>query len=84
MTYAILLMRSMAKLRQAYAALAADGRPLQSAEILGPKVPDAENAAVLYQSAVLMLKGQPAGDKSLYEQLTGRSSGRREKTRRGS
>jgi hypothetical protein len=73
-TYAILLMRSTARLRQAYAALAADGRPMQAAEILPPKVSDADNAAVLYQSAVLMLKGQPAGDMSLYERLTGRSS----------
>ena len=72
-TYAILLMRSTAKLHQAYAALAADGRPVQSAEILGPKVADSDNAAVLYQSAILLLKGEPAGDKSLYEQLTGRS-----------
>ena len=63
-TYAILLIRSTAKLRQAYAALAADGRPVQSAEILPPKVADADNAAVLYQSAILALKGEPAGDKS--------------------
>lgn len=76
MTYAILLLRSTSKLRQAYAALAADGRPMQAAEIIPPKVSDADNAAVLYQSAVLMLKGQPAGDKSLYERLTGRSSER--------
>ncbi len=71
-TYAILLARATARLRRAYAALEADGRPLQAAEILPPKVPDANNAAVLYQSAVLLLKGQPAGDKSLYERLTGR------------
>ncbi len=71
-TYAILLLRATAQLRQAYAALAADGRPMHSAEILPPKVADANNAAVLYESAVLMLKGQPAGEKSLYEQLTGR------------
>ena len=70
-TYAVLLMRATAQLRQAYAALAADGRPVQSAEILPPKVADADNAAVLYQSAILMLKGEPAGDKSLYERLTG-------------
>jgi hypothetical protein len=69
-TYAILLLRSTSKLHQAYAALAADGRPMQAAEILPPKVSDADNAAVLYQSAVLMLKGQPAGDTSLYERFT--------------
>jgi hypothetical protein len=69
-TYAILLLRATAQLRQAYTALAADGRPLQSAEILGPKVTDANNAAVLYRSAILLLKAEPAGDKSLYERLT--------------
>jgi len=69
-TYAILLLRATAQLRQAYAALVADGRPVQSAEILPPKIPDADNAAVLYQSAILALKGEPAGDKSLYERLT--------------
>jgi hypothetical protein len=69
-TYAILLARSTIRLRRAYAALAADGRPMRTAEIIPPKVPDADNGAVLYQSAVLMLKGQPAGDKSLYERLT--------------
>jgi hypothetical protein len=70
LTYAILLARATVKLRRAYAALAADGRPMQAAAIVPPKVADAENAAVLYQSAVLLLKGQPAGDKSLYERLT--------------
>jgi hypothetical protein len=73
-TYAILLARSTAQLRQAYAALEADGRPMRAAEIIPPKVPDSDNAAVLYQSAVLMLKGQPAGDKSLYERLTNHRS----------
>ncbi|MCX5643131.1 MAG: hypothetical protein NTZ17_00350 [Phycisphaerae bacterium] len=75
-TYGVLLIRATAKLCQAYAALAADGRPMQAAEILPPKVSDANNAAVLYQSAVLLLKGQPAGDKSLYERLTDRASER--------
>jgi len=68
--YAILLVRATAKLRQAYAALQADGRPMRIDEIAPPKVPDSENAAVLYQSAVLLLKSQPAGDKSLFERLT--------------
>jgi hypothetical protein len=69
-TYAILLLRATAQLRQAYAALAADGRPVHSDEILPPKVADANNAAVLYRSAILLLKAAPAGDKSLYERLT--------------
>jgi hypothetical protein len=68
--YAILLVRATVKLRHAYAALQADGRPMRIDEITPPKVPDSENAAVLYQSAVLLLKSQPAGDRSLFERLT--------------
>jgi hypothetical protein len=68
--YAILLARATVKLRRAYAALEADGRPMRIDEITPPKVPDSENAAVLYQSAVLLLKSQPAGDKSLFQRLT--------------
>ncbi len=68
--YAILLVCATAKLRRAYAALEADGRPMRIEEITPPKVSDSENAAVLYQSAILLLKSQPAGDKSLFERLT--------------
>jgi len=68
--YAILLVSATAKLRHAYAALQAQGRPMRIDEITPPKVPDSENAAVLYQSAVLLLKSQPAGDKSLFERFT--------------
>jgi hypothetical protein len=75
--YAVALVRSTVKLRRAYAALVADGRPMRAEEIVPAKIPDSDNAALLYQSAVLMLKGQPAGGKSLYEQLTGPSAGRR-------
>ncbi|MBM4024578.1 MAG: hypothetical protein FJ280_04125 [Planctomycetes bacterium] len=72
--YAVALGRSTARLRRAYAALEADGRPTRAADILPPKVAASDNAAVLYQSAVLLLKGQPAGDKSLFEQLTSRAA----------
>jgi hypothetical protein len=68
--YALLLVRATVKLRRAYAALQAEGRPMRIDEITPPKVPDSENAAVLYQSAVLLLKSQPAGDRSLFERLT--------------
>ncbi len=68
--YAILLVRATVKLRRAYAALQAEGRPMRMEEITPPKAPDSENAAVLYQSAVLLLKSQPAGNKSLFERLT--------------
>ncbi len=68
--YAVLLVRATVKLRRAYAALQAQGRPMRIEEITPPKAPDSENAAVLYQSAVLLLKSQPAGDRSLFERLT--------------
>jgi len=76
-TYAILMIRATVKLRRAYAALEADGRPMRAADILPPKVPDSDNAAVLYQSAILMLKGQPADGTSLFEGLTAQGSKRR-------
>ncbi len=67
--YAVALTRSTLKLRRAYAALEADGRPMNPSQVLAPEIPDAQNAAVLYQSAALMLKGQPAGEKNLLEHL---------------
>jgi hypothetical protein len=67
--YVIALVRSTVKLRRAYAALEADGRPMRAADVIPPEVPDTQNAAVLYQSAALMLKGQAAGDKNLLERL---------------
>jgi len=67
--YAVALVRSTVKLRRAYAALAADGRPLRTDEIVPPQVPDVQNAALLYQSAALMLKGQTVDEKNLLERL---------------
>jgi hypothetical protein len=67
--YVIALVRSTVKLRRAYAALEADGRPMRAADVIPPEVPDTQNAAVLYQSAALMLKGQAAGEKNLLERL---------------
>jgi len=80
--YAVMMIRATGRLRRAYAALEADGRPMRTAEIIPPKVPDSDNAAVLYQSAVLLLKGQPAGDKSLFEQLTARASAARKEAQK--
>lgn len=77
--YTVTLVRATTKLRRAYAALEAAGRPMQTAEILPPAVPDAQNAATLYQSAALMLKGQPAGEKNLLEHLGELSRSQRDK-----
>jgi hypothetical protein len=63
--YAIAVSVSSAKLRQAYADLKKDGRPMEPADVIPPKVPDTENAALLYESAALLLKAQPAPDENL-------------------
>jgi len=68
--YGFALARSAAKLREAYAALEADGRPMDAAEMLPPNVPDAQNAALLYERAAAALKRQQAPRKTLLEHLS--------------
>jgi len=58
MVYGIALARSSMKLRAAYAALEQEGRPMVAAEFVPSAVPDAQNAAPLYQKAAEMLKKQ--------------------------
>jgi hypothetical protein len=65
--YAIGVGVSSAKLRRAYTDLKKDGRPMSPAEIIPPKVPDGENAALLYESAALLLKAQPAPNRNLLD-----------------
>ena len=65
--YAIAVGVSSAKLRRAYAELKKDGRPMSQAEIVPLKVPDDENAALLYESAALLLKAQPAPSGNLLD-----------------
>jgi len=60
LSYAIAVAVGAAKLRRAYAALEKDGRPMRVADILPPEVPDTENGALLYESAALLLKAEPA------------------------
>ena len=57
--YAIAVAVSAAKLRQAYAAIEKAGRPMDREDIIPAKIPDSENAAPLYESAILYLKAQP-------------------------
>ena len=61
LSYAIAVAICAAKLRRAYAALEKDGRPMRTADILPPEVPDIENGALLYESAALLLKAEPVG-----------------------
>lgn len=58
--YAIGVAVSSAKLRRAYAELEKAGRPMEAARVIPPTVPETENAALLYESAILLLKAQPA------------------------
>jgi hypothetical protein len=71
--YAIAVGVSAAKLRRAYADLKNDKRPMMLGEVIPPEVPDAENAALLYESAALLLKAQPAPEGNLLEYLGGLS-----------
>jgi len=67
--YAIAVSVSSSKLRQAYADLKKDGRPMERQQVIPPEVPDTENAALLYESAILLLKAQPAPEENLLEHL---------------
>ncbi len=67
--YAIWVALSAARLHQAHAALEKAGRPMRADEFIPPEVSDAENAALLYESAVLLLRAQPAPEGNLLEYL---------------
>jgi len=58
--YALWVSISAAKLRRAYAALEKDGRPMRAEEVIPPAIEGTENAALLYESAALLLKAMPA------------------------
>jgi hypothetical protein len=72
--YAIAVGVSAAKLNRVYADLRKDGRPMRQADVLPPRVPDEDNAALLYESAALLLKAQPAPEGNLLEYLDAGSS----------
>ena len=67
--YAIAVGVSAAKLHRVYADLRKDGRPMRQVDVIPPIVPDTENAALLYESAGLLLKAQPAPEGKLLEYL---------------
>jgi len=67
--YAVALARSTAKLREAYAALEKDGRPMNAADVTPAKVPDEQNATILYKSAAAMLKAQVTQEGNLLKRL---------------
>jgi hypothetical protein len=71
--YAIGTAISSAMLRRAYAELKKAGRPIRAADVIPKAVPDAENAALLYESAILLLKAQPAEQENLLKHMGGLS-----------
>ena len=60
-----------ARLRRAYAALEKDGRPMTAEQIIPQYVPDTNNAALLYNSAIFQLKAEAAGDKNVFDYVGG-------------
>jgi hypothetical protein len=60
--YAGLMIWSARKLRQAYAALEKDGRPMTLAQLIPSQLKDTENAAPVYQAAILLLKSKSVKD----------------------
>ena len=73
--HAVLLGLSARSLRRAYADLEAAGRPMSANEIIPPPLSFSENAASLYEAAVLQLKARASGDTTLYDDLSSLSAG---------
>jgi len=72
--YALALVQAHARLSRAYAALEADGRPMQAAEVIPPGIPDADNAGPLFVEAARPLKEQSRGIRDLLDRLQTLSS----------
>jgi len=58
-------------LKREYDALRAEGRPMDLREIVPPAIPDAENAALVYNAAVQMLQAEPPVKLDGYEAPSG-------------
>lgn len=67
--YAVAWLLAARSLRQAYAELEADGRPMTIQEIELDPVSPSQNAAPLYQAAFQLLQSEPFGDVSMYDHL---------------
>ena len=62
LSYAIAVSYHSAELNQAYRRLEKDRRPMESWQVIPPKVADSQNAALLYECAASFLKAQPSPD----------------------
>lgn len=67
--YILALVVTSAKVRQAYRALEEDNRPMHVDEIVPERIEDPLNAALLYNSALALLKSEPVGTSSLLSEL---------------
>jgi hypothetical protein len=68
--YSAFLWTANRALERAYAALEEGGHPMTLEEVLPPRVADEDNAALLYDAAISLLKAEPAGDANLFEALS--------------
>ncbi|NEV64335.1 hypothetical protein [Thiorhodococcus minor] len=67
--YVLLVVTGNRAVKRSEQALRDDGRPVTLEAVLPPEVPDADNAALDYRRAVLMLKAEKVGEQSLWEAL---------------
>jgi len=69
MLYAVLLLLSSRSLRDAYADLEADERPMKQEDLIPPQIPEQENAATFFQAAILVLKAESHEEENLFARL---------------
>lgn len=67
--YAIAVARAEAQLREAYATLKNNGRPMQPEDLIPPETAETQNAAPQYAAALSLLKEQYVEHKNLLEYL---------------
>jgi hypothetical protein len=68
--YAVMMVSANRALSRAHEALKADGRPLTLKDVTPQAIPGPDNAALVYQSVVLRLKTESAGETDLWSALT--------------
>ena len=71
LAYVVLQIYAGRVLQNVYAALEADGRPMKIEQIIPSEIPDADNAALVYEAVVLKLKAEKLGEESIFEKLAG-------------
>jgi len=67
--YGVMMAPAVLALHRATKALKADGRPMTYQDIAPPKIPDQDNAALVYERVVLKLKEEKVGETDLWDAL---------------